>query len=275
MTTNFLRKKEGWIFFIGGLKLNGLNGSMHGMRFAGYLLMAGLISCQPSADVDHALPDAHVLRESRQRSSRIVVVAGDGWQPHVGISAGLEGLPYGLEGGSAAPITADGYFLTAAHVISGKPDEVIHLRYPASGPWRRARLVWMDRNSDIALLHVPIKSMGCFQWTTVTRRLPVGSSLFHLGAKIEQKQNTGRMLSELSPDSMFGDRRLFTSDVELAPGDSGGAVLDSSGRLLGINSAVKYRMPGRRFMDTEVTRPNLRKLSRVIEVDRSRPSGGG
>ena len=61
----------------------------------------------------------------------------------------------------------------------------------------------------------------------------------------------------------------------MLPGDSGGAVLDADGRLIGINSAVQYLVPMETafFIDSEGSRPRVAMLEQIIRLDRQRLRG--
>ena len=74
---------------------------------------------------------------------------------------------------------------------------------------------------------------------------------------------------------MTGNRK-FKIDIPLQPGDSGGPVVDAYGHLIGINSAVEFLVPMETafFVDSEGSRPSVRKIDSLMLEDRLRNSGG-
>ncbi len=82
----------------------------------------------------------------------------------------------------------------------------------------------------------------------------------------------------LPPTGPITRTRKFKIDIPLQPGDSGGPVVDATGGLVGINSAVEFLVPMETafFVDSEASRPNPAMIESLIENDRmgnSRRSG--
>lgn len=182
--------------------------------------------------------------------------------------------PGDADGGSATPISADGYFLTADHVLArekGRNVFVLVGRGRALTPYR-ARVVWRDASADLAVLHVPIATPDYYDWTPKGRWLPVGTPVVHGGLATGVKSGWGRLGTSIPPEHGLFTYRTFKLDIPLQPGDSGGPVVDAYGRLVGINSAVEFLVPMETafFVDSEGKRPNLEHLSGVIERDRGR-----
>lgn len=239
--------------------------------------MIGILMGLGSACTQAPPPDdrpirAGVRHEGMRWSSAVIVTRDDGWRPSSDRGDGFLEIPDDAEAGSAAPVTADGYFLTANHVVSESPGVSAFLCYGHDTLWRRARVVWRDMEADLALLHVPIATPGHYRWSPAARWVPSGSSVFHVGITTGTESPKGSMLTSLKPESNWTGNRLFKIDLPLLPGDSGGAVLDADGRLVGVNSAVEYLMPMETpiFIDSEASRPNLSELERIIRLDRQR-----
>jgi len=182
--------------------------------------------------------------------------------------------PKDADGGSAAPITADGYFLTADHVLARLADRNVFLIYGQGGRLSpvKARVVWRSKSSDLALLHVPLRTPYFYRWSPPERWLPLGTPVIHGGIATGFKQPEGRLTTQLAPEKAFTGSRSFKMDIPLQPGDSGGPVLDAFGNLVGINSAVEFLIPLETafFVDSEGNRPNIGKLNTIIQSDRIR-----
>ncbi len=182
--------------------------------------------------------------------------------------------PEDADGGSAAPLTPDGYFLTADHVLARMAGRNVFVIYGQGGRLRpaKARVVWRSEASDLALLHIPVKTPYYYQWTPPGKWLPAGSRVIHGGIATGFKSGDGKLGTSLSPETSFTRTRRFKIDIPLQPGDSGGPVVDAYGRLVGINSAVEFLVPMETpfFIDSEGNRPNVRMIEALILSDRSR-----
>ena len=182
--------------------------------------------------------------------------------------------PGDADGGSAAPITADGYFLTADHVLSRMAGRNVFLIYGQGGRLApaRARVVWRSEESDLALLHIPARTPYYYRWSPPDRWLPAGTAVIHGGIATGFRKGDGKLATPLSPEGPFTRNRRFKIDIPLQPGDSGGPVVDAYGRLVGINSAVEFLVPMETafFIDSEGNRPNIRQIESLIEQDRAR-----
>jgi serine protease Do len=142
---------------------------------------------------------------------------------------------------SAAAISEDGYFLTAAHAIG---DASMHLvRTSGRGPdVNRVRLVWKGDPSrggpDLALIHAPVRRQPFFPLLE-TGLTPARSRIWTGGfGNIRQNQTRG-WLRSVGPWRRGDDGSPWRSIEHTAPlmrGDSGGPLVDRDGRLLGINT---------------------------------------
>jgi S1-C subfamily serine protease len=185
--------------------------------------------------------------------------------------------PGDADGGSAAPISPDGYFLTADHVLSRMAGRHVFLISGQGGKVTptQARVVWRSASADLALLHIPVKTPYYYQWTAPERWLPAGTRLIHGGISTGLRTEDGQLSTALAPEGFFTRTRRFKINIPLQPGDSGGPVVDAYGRLIGINSAVEYLVPIETafFIDSEGNRPNTRSISGLIAKDRARNGG--
>lgn len=183
-----------------------------------------------------------------------------------------------VDGGSATPVAADGYFLTADHVLArlGKGRHVFVIYcWKGTLVTAKARVVWRSARADLALLHAPLKTPYYYQWTPPEQWVPVGTPVIHGGIATGFKPGSGKLLTSLTPEHRFTWARRFMIDIPLRPGDSGGPVVDARGDLIGINSAVEFLVPIETafFVDSEGSRPNTRMIENLIDKDRRRNSG--
>jgi S1-C subfamily serine protease len=150
--------------------------------------------------------------------------------------------------GSGVLFRDDGHLLTNAHVVEGGGSITVVL---ADGSEHRGRLVGSDSLTDIAVVAVegdepyPVAELG------TAAKLQVGQSAVAIGSPlglIGSASVTTGVVSALgrrvpSPD---GPPLLdmIQTDAAIAPGSSGGALLDRSGTVIGITTAIAVSNEG-------------------------------
>jgi len=210
----------------------------------------------------------------RERLSAVVVTSRDELGSWVNQRFSIENAPGDADGGSGAPITEDGYFLTADHVLARSPGKNVFIIYGHGGRiiTDKARIVWRSETDDIAVLHIPRRTPYYYEWTPPDRWLSTGHGIIHGGMATGFKSSPGKLRTPLSPEGTFTGNRSFKIDIPLQPGDSGGPIVDARGNLVGINSAVEFLIPLETaiFIDSEGNRPSTRKIAGIIQKDRNR-----
>jgi S1-C subfamily serine protease len=235
-----------------------------------------LLACVPISHVSQnsvAQPNQATRQTVRERLTGIVVTSENQLASWADQRFAIANSPKDAEGGSATPISSDGYFLTADHVLSNSMDRNIFIIYGRGGRilTSKARIVWRSKADDIALLHIPFQTPYFYQWTPAKAWLSPGHPIVHGGMATGMKSAAGRLRSPLAPENFLTPNRAFKIDIPLQPGDSGGPVVDAYGNLLGINSAVEFLIPMETaiFIDSEANRPNVQKIQALIQKDRS------
>lgn len=237
-----------------------------------WLLQACSVEPQP----DPKVPGPVARRLVTQRASAVVVTDRDDLSRWVNRGFAISHAPGDADGGSATPITADGYFLTADHVLARMAGRNVFVLYGRGGRFApmKARVVWRSEGADLALLHIPAKTPNFYQWTAPDRWLPAGTGIIHGGIATGFRSDPGKLSTALAPEGAFTGTRRFKIDIPLQPGDSGGPVVDAYGNLVGINSAVEFLVPMETafFVDSEANRPNTHMIESLIREDRARNS---
>jgi serine protease Do len=146
-------------------------------------------------------------------------------------------------GGSAVVITPDGYLLSSAHVVDGTNG-----RATASFPDGRsfnAELVGSDPLSDLAVLRADAGNLAAAELGDADALrvgqlvVAIGSPLgFHGSVTAGVVSALGRALPTRSTSAVRLVENVIQTDAALNPGNSGGALADGAGRVVGINTAV-------------------------------------
>jgi hypothetical protein len=237
------------------------------------VLGAACMPVAPSPPASMVMPGQAARQIVRERLSAVVVTSRDELGSWVRQRFNTSSAPGDADGGSAAPITADGYFLTADHVLARSDTKNVFIIYGSGGRivTSKARIVWRSSFADdLALLHIPIKTPYYYNWTPPGQWLLSGHGIIHGGMATGHRTSPGKLRTPMAPEGAFTGTRPFKIDIPLEPGDSGGPVVDAFGNLVGINSAVEFLIPLETaiFIDSEGNRPNTRKMADIINRDR-------
>lgn len=144
--------------------------------------------------------------------------------------------------GSAVVLTPDGYLLTSAHVVAGASSGTAVF---ADGRQSRFEVVGADALSDLAVLQValsdlPAASLGDAEYLRVGQLVvAVGNPLGFAGSVTAGVVSAlGRSLPARGNRNVRLVENVIQTDAALHPGNSGGALADSAGRVVGISTAV-------------------------------------
>jgi S1-C subfamily serine protease len=195
----------------------------------------GTLVSSPNRDEQDAL-DAY---------SHIVVSVAERLRPSVVSLTVAHRLPNGRQGqgaGSAVIITPDGYMLTSAHVVVGSTSGGATLADGREFPFD---VVGTDPLSDMAVVRVRASDLAAAMLGDAAK-LRVGQLVVAVGNPLglAGSVTTGvisaldRSLPTRAGASMRIVENVIQTDAALNPGNSGGALADSRGRVVGINTAV-------------------------------------
>jgi S1-C subfamily serine protease len=167
---------------------------------------------------------------------------GPGRQPDPFDQRDQRDRPRGGGSGSAVVLSADGYLLTAAHVVAGAEGGVAILQDGRTVGWN---VVGRDPLSDLAVVRVAADGLVPIDMGDADT-LRVGQLVVAVGSPMGLAGTvTAGVVSALGRalPARIGDvgrviENVIQTDAALNPGNSGGALLDSGARLVGINTAV-------------------------------------
>lgn len=148
--------------------------------------------------------------------------------------------------GSGVIISPDGFILTNNHV-AGDADEVI-VRLSHDKKEYLAEVIGADPQTDVALIKIDAKNLKSVTLGDSTK-LRVGDVALAVGNPFGLDQTvTLGIISALGRTDLNitdgGYENFIQTDASINRGNSGGALVDASGRLIGINTAIQSGFSG-------------------------------
>jgi serine protease Do len=168
-----------------------------------------------------------MLGSARAASSNLNGLAETLQQAVVEVRSGETASGTGIIWGGA------GLVVTNAHCIRrGASLQVI-----AGGKWREAYALAYHPHHDLALLAAPSVT-GPLLELRDPESLRTGELVFAHGHPLGIRDSLAMGVLHAVTRDKSGSARWIVADVRLAPGNSGGPLVDAEGRLVGINSMV-------------------------------------
>ncbi len=148
-------------------------------------------------------------------------------------------LPQLQGGGSGVIVTPDGYVLTNSHVVRAGEGIEISLQ---DGRVVAGRVLGDDLHTDLALVQIPESGLPAAELGD-SSTIRVGQLVIAIGNPLGfQASVTAGVVSALGRTLRAETGRLIENvvqtDAALNPGNSGGPLVDSRGRVVGINTAI-------------------------------------
>jgi S1-C subfamily serine protease len=133
-----------------------------------------------------------------------------------------------------------GHVITNFHVIEGAAEAWVRL---ADGKEYRAALVGVSPAHDLAVLRIGAGANRTLLPVGTSRDLKVGQKVLAIGNPfgLDWTLTTGIVSAldrSLKGETGLPIEHLIQTDAAINPGNSGGPLLDSAGRLIGVNTAI-------------------------------------
>ncbi len=144
-------------------------------------------------------------------------------------------------GGSGVIISEDGYIVTNNHVVNGASKLRVKLY---GGGTYDAEIVGTDPTTDIALIKIDAKDLPTLPLGS-SKDLRLGEWVLAIGSPFDLQSTItagivsakARQLDVIPSD--FRIESFIQTDAAVNPGNSGGALVNSRGELVGINTLIK------------------------------------
>ena len=188
-----------------------------------------------------------VIAEARKSVVTITVdgVSADRFSPFGGTTSGI---------GSGIIISTDGYILTNRHVVENATTATVELEDGRTFP---ATIVKVSDSNDLALVRIQATGLTAARIGDSTG-IQVGETALAIGSPLGTYTETvtrgivsglGREVTVTDevtrqPTTLTG---LIQTDAAINPGNSGGPLLDATGAVIGVNTAVATSAEGLGF----------------------------
>lgn len=215
-----------------------------------------------SKETDESM-ESKVVKKSIDSVVGITTKAEVTQQTYFGPQSGyVEGI------GSGSIVSSDGYILTNSHVVSNGEASDISVLFN-DGTTTPAKLVWNDSTLDLAILKVEKDNLPAMKLAD-SDDVGVGDRVVAIGNPLGfelQSTVTSGIISGLNRTVNFQNGAqmdgLMQTDAAINSGNSGGALLNSKGEQIGINSAKAGNSDGIGFAIPINTVKNV--INKIIE----------
>jgi serine protease Do len=140
--------------------------------------------------------------------------------------------------GSGVVISADGFVITNNHVVGENVREITVAMSDKRAI--KGKVIGVDPTTDIALLKINVKGLPIVPWGD-SNQLKVGEWVLAIGSPYQLNQTvTAGIVSAVGRTGLgFADYEDFIqTDAAINRGNSGGALINSRGELIGINTGI-------------------------------------
>ena len=143
--------------------------------------------------------------------------------------------------GSGVIISADGYIVTNNHVVEGADELTVTLN---DNREFSARIIGTDKNTDLALIKVNAKNLPTLPIGD-SEKLKVGEWVLAVGNpfNLNSTVTAGIVSAKARSLGANGVESFIQTDAAINAGNSGGALVNTNGELVGIN-AMLYSQTG-------------------------------
>jgi serine protease Do len=159
--------------------------------------------------------------------------------------------------GSGVILTPDGFIATNAHVVQGarrihvelplseKAERESHSVLKPSGAMVNARLVGIDRETDIAVLKIERSGLPHLTLGD-SRELRQGQLVMAFGSPLGLQNSVSLGVVSTVARQLRADSAMIyiQTDASINPGNSGGPLVDMSGRVVGLNTMILSQSGG-------------------------------
>jgi S1-C subfamily serine protease len=196
-----------------------------------------------------------IIDVAAKASPSVVRIFTEGVDPNSVVQQAQQGV------GSGIIFDANGWILTNRHVVAGTTSLNVELR---DGTRYAGKVYGVDTLTDLAIIKIQATGLATATMGD-SDALKVGELVVAIGSPLGTFSNsvtsgivsaTGRRITTDGGDL----RDLIQTDAAINPGNSGGPLLDASGAVIGVNTAIAKDATGIGFsIPINIARPMMRQ----------------
>lgn len=138
--------------------------------------------------------------------------------------------------GSGVIISADGYIVTNNHVVDGADELTVTLN--ENSKEYSARIIGADKTTDLALIKIDAKNLPAIVIAN-SDNVKVGEWVLAVGNPLGLNNTvTAGIVSAKARSMGSGVSSMIQTDAAINQGNSGGALVNTRGELIGINAMI-------------------------------------
>jgi serine protease Do len=173
--------------------------------------------------------------------------------------------------GSGVLISSDGYIVTNGHVVEGARRLRVRLNSTIPNPGSHlvnAKLIGIDRQTDLAVIKVDLTGLPFLTFAD-SDNLEQGQIVLAFGSPLglQNSVSMGVVSSvdrQLTPDDPLV---YIQTDAAINPGNSGGPLVDTSGKIVGINTFIITKSGGNEGVGFALPSNLVDSICRQIRTD--------
>ena len=178
--------------------------------------------------------------------------------------------------GSGVVVNSSGYIITNAHVIQGAINLKVlpqSPRPPGAEPRQilrplpvDARVLGIDRESDLALLKIDAKNLPVLPFGD-SDKLRQGDLVLAIGSPLGLRNSVSMGVVSAAGRAISDDNPILyiQTDASINPGNSGGALVDHDGFLVGVNSFIVTQSGGNEGIGFAIPSNVVRNVYRQLK----------
>lgn len=170
--------------------------------------------------------------------------------------------------GSCAPITRDGYFLTAAHVLSHDESFVLYATSNSRKTYidyARVREVYRNNEADFAIVKAEMATPRYLKY----RSAPLTQEVTLFAGGWMHEKGGGLFEDSVSIPGQSEFRKIVTT-LPMIKGDSGSPLIDQEGLLCGVLSTMRLGVIVKMKPKSTAVMMDLGQINKLIAEDRAK-----
>lgn len=173
--------------------------------------------------------------------------------------------------GSGILVSSDGYIVTNAHVVQGARRLRVRLNHgvvKAGSRLLNAKLIGMDRQTDLAVIKIELTGLPFLTFAD-SNSLNQGQVVLAFGSPLglENSVSLGVVSAvdrQLNPDSPLV---FIQTDAAINPGNSGGPLVDTTGKVVGVNTFILSKSGGNEGVGFAIPSNLVSSICRQIRIE--------